>query len=79
MIDPNRCLKYRDYFGSVEYSAEDNILCGKILGIRGLFMYEGNTLNELQRDFKEAVESYLSFCEESGNKPQKPSYETITV
>ena len=79
MIDPNKCLEYKGYFGSVEYSAEDNLLCGEILGIRGLFMYHGETLHELQMDFKEAVESYLSFCEESGKEPQKPSYDTATV
>jgi len=78
MIDPNKCLQYKGYFGSVEYSAEDNLLCGKILGIRGLFMYDGTTLFELQEDFKEAVESYIAFCEDSEISPQ-PSYEVISV
>jgi len=79
MIDPDKCLKFKDYFGSVEYSAPYNLLCGQILGIRGLFMYHGETLEELQKDFIEAVESYLSFCEESGKEPQRPVYDTATV
>ncbi|MCL2376120.1 MAG: toxin-antitoxin system HicB family antitoxin [Defluviitaleaceae bacterium] len=71
MIDPNKCLKYKGFFGSVEYSAEDNLLCGEILGIDGLFMYHGEALKDLQEDFKEAVESYLAYCEEKGVQPQR--------
>jgi|GEM_PF-4710159 len=38
MIDPNKCLKYEDYFDSVEYSVKDNLLYGETLGIKGLFI-----------------------------------------
>ena len=79
MIDANRCLEYKGYLGSVEYSAPDKLLCGKVLGIKALIMYHSDTLQGLVEDFQDAVDHYLSFCEESGNKPQKPSYETITV
>ena len=49
-------LKYKDYLGSVEYSEKDDCLYGRVMGIRGLISYEGNSLEELKRDFYQAVD-----------------------
>ena len=55
------CLEYKGYYGTVEYSAEDDILYGKIIGLqRSSITYEGSTLKELKQDFKDAVEDYIS-------------------
>ena len=64
-------LKYKDFIGSVEYSEPDKILFGKVLGIRGLISYEGENVEELEKDFKDGINHYLSVCEEEGIKPQK--------
>ncbi len=34
-------LEYKGYTGNIEYSKEDDLLYGKVLGIRGLISYEG--------------------------------------
>ena len=47
-------LEYKGYSGSIEYSEEDGLLYGQVLGIRGLISYEGETGKELEKDFKEA-------------------------
>ena len=65
-------LKYKGYTGSIEYSKEDDLLYGKVLGIRGLISYEGKTGKELELDFTAAIEEYLLTCKESGNAPEKP-------
>ena len=44
-------LEYKGYLGSVEYSAEDDCLFGKVIGIRGLISYEGNSVSELKKDY----------------------------
>ncbi len=67
-----RYLDYRGYTGSIEYSAEDNLLYGKVLGIRGLISYEGTTGKELESDFKEAIDTYLTDCVSAGVKPETP-------
>ena len=64
-------LKYKDFIGSVEYSETDKVLFGKVQGIRGLISYEGETVEELEKDFKDGVNNYLKVCEEKGIKPQK--------
>ncbi|MEL7147721.1 MAG: type II toxin-antitoxin system HicB family antitoxin [Bacteroidota bacterium] len=65
-------LEYKGYTGSIEYSPEDNLLYGKVLGIKGLISFDGETGKLLENDFKEAIDVYLSDCKESGKTPEKP-------
>ena len=65
-------LEYKGYTGSIEYSKEDDLLYGKVLGIKGLISYEGKTGHELEDDFKEAVDTYLADCKQTGVEPEKP-------
>jgi predicted HicB family RNase H-like nuclease len=65
-------MEYKDYCGTVEYSAADNVLYGKVLGIRGLISYEGDSLQVLKEDFENAIDDYLESCAEDGVEPQKP-------
>lgn len=48
-------MEYRGYTGTVEYSEEDNILFGKVLGIRALISYEGESISQLKEDFHSKV------------------------
>ena len=52
-------LSYKGFAGSVEFSEEDNLYFGKILGITGLISYEGETYDELISDFQGAVDDYM--------------------
>ncbi len=55
------CLEYRGYYGTVEYSADDDILYGKIIGLQSsTIIYEGSSIEELKKDFADAVEDYIS-------------------
>lgn len=64
-------LEYKGYNGTVEYSAEDNCLFGKIIGINDLVNYEAESVNELKNVFNEAVEDYLTTCKKLGKQPEK--------
>lgn len=66
----NGYLKYKNYLGSVEYSEKDDCLYGRVIGIRGLISYEGNSLEELKKDFYEAVEDYLLLCRQQKKMPE---------
>jgi predicted HicB family RNase H-like nuclease len=57
-------LEYKGYTGSIELSKEDDLLYGKVLGIRGLISYEGKTGKELEED--------LIDCKKEGLAPEKP-------
>ncbi|MCP4456947.1 MAG: type II toxin-antitoxin system HicB family antitoxin [Cytophagales bacterium] len=65
-------LEHKGYTGSIEYSPEDDLLYGKVLGVRGLISYEGKTGKDLEADFIEAIDTYLSSCKDEGIEPEKP-------
>lgn len=67
----NNSMEYKGYIGTVEYSDKDNILFGKVLGIKGLVSYEGESVAELRRDFEEAVDDYLEICAAKNIEPEK--------
>lgn len=65
-------LEYKNYTGSIEYSREDDLLFGKVLGIQSLISYEGKTGHELENDFKLAIDAFLESCRKEEIKPEKP-------
>lgn len=62
-------LEYKGFVGTVEYSAEDHCLYGKVLGTRDLIMYEGESILELEKDFQETIDEYIEDCKELGKEP----------
>ncbi|MCI1722862.1 MAG: type II toxin-antitoxin system HicB family antitoxin [Lachnospiraceae bacterium] len=63
-------MEYKGYIGSVDFSEEDQVLHGKVLGIRSLVSYEGTSVKSLIKDFHHSVDLYLENCKESGTKPE---------
>ncbi|HIJ78794.1 MAG: type II toxin-antitoxin system HicB family antitoxin [Desulfobulbaceae bacterium] len=72
-------LTYKGYTGIIEASIEDGCLHGKILFIEDLITYEGNTVEDINNSFKEAVDHYLNYCEETGKPANKPYSGTFNV
>lgn len=64
-------MEYKGYIGSVEFSEEDGIFFGSVMGIRSLISYEGENAKELIRDFHGAVDAYLANCAEKQMEPER--------
>ena len=67
----NNTIEYKGYIGSVEFSEEDGLFYGKVMGIRALISYEGQNAKELISDFHGAIDSYLEVCSAEGIEPEK--------
>lgn len=65
-------LKYKGYEGSVDFDFSDNLLSGKVLGIRAGLVYEAQTLQELQTAFRQTIDDYLQYCKKENLVPEKP-------
>ena len=68
----NDMMRYKGYFGSVNYSDEDEIFYGKVEYIRSLISYEGDDIKSLKQGFNEAVDDYLQLCQQEKIEPEKP-------
>lgn len=67
----NDLLRYKGYSARPEYSAEDRIFYGTILGIGDLVDFQSENAKDLEDEFHKAVDEYLEFCAEIGKKPEK--------
>lgn len=67
----NNTMEYKGYIGSVEFSEEDALFYGKVMGIRAMISYEGENAKDLIADFHTAVDDYLEMCAAEGIEPEK--------
>jgi len=56
---PNNYLHYKEYVGSVEFSEDDAVFYGKVVGIKALISFEGDSVSAITEDFHNAVDEYL--------------------
>jgi len=68
----NNSLQYKGYTGSVTFSEEDGVFHGKVVGIKSLISFEGDSVSFITEDFHNAVDEYLDFCNENDVEPEKP-------
>ena len=52
-------LEYKGYVGSIEYSKEDKLYYGSLLGIEDFVNYHCNTVLGLRTQFHNAVDDYI--------------------
>lgn len=65
-------LTYKGYTGSVEFDAKDRSFHGRVEGITDIITFEGTSVEELETDFRDGVDSYLEVCAEDGVEAQRP-------
>jgi predicted HicB family RNase H-like nuclease len=66
-------MSHKGYTARVEYDERDNIFVGRILGIRSIISFHGETVAELRSEFEQAIKEYLAECKKEGVQPEKPA------
>lgn len=64
-------LKYRGYHGQIEFSAEDNLFIGHVIGIQDSLNFHGSSIDEITSSFHDCIDGYLEMCEAFGRVPDK--------
>jgi predicted HicB family RNase H-like nuclease len=65
-------MEYKGYLGAVEYDAEAKLFHGDIINTRDVITFQGTTVEEIDRAFRDSIEDYLAWCKEDGTEPEKP-------
>jgi len=65
-------MQYKGYTATVEFDDEANIFHGEVINTRDVITFEGTTVKELRKAFKDSVEDYLAFCKKRNEEPDKP-------
>jgi predicted HicB family RNase H-like nuclease len=65
-------MKYKGYTGIAEIDEESGVLFGRVIGLRDVITYQGESVAELTEAFHDSVDDYLDFCATRGESPEKP-------
>ena len=65
-------MEYQGYQGKVEFDDEADIFHGEVLNILDVITFQGESVREVRKAFRESVDDYLDFCKERGEEPEKP-------
>ena len=63
----------KGYTARVDFDERDNIFVGRVLGVRDIISFHGETVDQLRGEFESAVQDYLADCEERGISPERPT------
>jgi predicted HicB family RNase H-like nuclease len=66
-------MSYQGYTARIEFDERDSIFVGRVLGLRSIISFHGQTVEELRGQFAAAVDDYVADCEEQGVSPEKPA------
>lgn len=66
-------LTYKGYCTKVHYSVNDGVYHGKIEYIRDLVNFESENIENVEKEFHQAVDDYIQFCKDRGKEPEKPT------
>ena len=68
----NNKLYYKGYTAEVYYCAEDNLIYGRLTGIKDLINFHSDNTNDIVQHFHNAVDDYIDLCNEIEKKPDVP-------
>jgi predicted HicB family RNase H-like nuclease len=66
-------MTYKGQVARIEFDDRDNIFVGRVLGLRAMISFHGETVKELRNEFKNAIVAFLKDCKEQGVAPEKPA------
>ena len=65
-------MEYKGYTACVEFDDDDGIFHGEVINLRDVITFQGKSVTELRKAFKDSVDDYLEMCEKEGKSPDKP-------
>lgn len=65
-------LTYKGYAGKVDLDTEAAVFHGEVLDLRDVVTFEGRSVEEVERAFRDSIDDYLEMCTERGEEPDRP-------
>jgi len=66
-------MKYNGYWAEARYSEEDKCFWGEVGGLeKASITFEGNTIEELKEDFKNAIDFHINSSKANNEEPERP-------
>lgn len=69
---PNATFQHKGYTARPTLDIEAGTITGTVLGLRDVIHFEGKTIRQAEKAFRDSVNDYLAFCAENDREPEKP-------
>lgn len=66
-------MHHKGYTARIEFDDRDNLFVGRVLGLRSIISFHGETVAELRREFEVAIDDFLQDCQAQGIAPERPA------
>lgn len=64
-------MNYKGYVGRIIYDDEAKLFHGEVVGLKDVITFQGTSVKELSKAFKDSIDDYLTWCKKRGEKPEK--------
>jgi predicted HicB family RNase H-like nuclease len=66
-------MEYKGYTaGPIDFDVGDETFSGTVADLKDVVHFEGSTVKELARAFRDSIDSHLNYCEQIGQEPDRP-------
>jgi predicted HicB family RNase H-like nuclease len=65
-------MTYKGYTAHIEFDEEAGLFHGEVIDTKDVITFQGSSVKELNKTFKDSVDDYLEFCKSRGEEPDKP-------
>jgi predicted HicB family RNase H-like nuclease len=72
-------MEYKSYIGTVTFDEDAELFHGEVINLNDVITFQSDTVEGLKREFQASVDDYLEFCEQRGERPDKPFSGKLTL
>jgi predicted HicB family RNase H-like nuclease len=65
-------LTYKGYLGEITFDKDAKLFYGRVINTRDTITFQSDDAKQLEQEFQTSVDTYLDFCHELGESPEKP-------
>lgn len=63
---------YKGFSAHIEFDEEAGFFHGEVIDTKDVITFQGSSVKELNKTFKDSVDDYLEFCKSRSEEPDKP-------
>ena len=72
-------MEYKGYQASYKFDEEEGEFIGDVVNIDDIIFFYGDTVEQLNEEFRFSINDYLAACAEKGREPDKPFTKGIRI
>lgn len=65
-------MTYKGYSAHIEFDEKAGLFHGEVIDTKDVITFQGTSVTELKKAFKDSIDDYLAFCKERKEEPDKP-------